>query len=442
MDRPATTSPFADMDAALAAAHDVYRARNPKSLAQVERAAASMPGGNTRTVLHYPPFPLTIARGAGSRLWDLDGHAYVDLLGEYTAGIYGHSHPTILAAIRAALDDGLSLGGHNMIEAQLAQAIVARFPSIDLVRFTNSGTEANLMAVGLAKAFTGRTHVVAARGGYHGGAMTLAYPASPLNAPFPYVLVDYNDAQGAADAIGKAAGDVAAIIVEPMMGSGGCLPATAEFLAMLRAEATRIGAILIFDEVMTSRLSPGGIQPLVGVEADLTTLGKYLGGGSSFGAFGGRADIMALFDPRRSDALPHAGTFNNNVISMAAGLAGLTQVYTPAAAEALNQRGESLRARLNQICAAHAAPLQFTGIGSLMNAHATGRPIRTPADIQSGDMKARDLLFHHLLAEGIYAARRGFVALSLAVSDPELDAYVAAVDGFLERYGRLMVRPT
>lgn len=442
MDRPATPSPFADMDAALAAAHDAYRARNPKSFAQVERAATAMPGGNTRTVLHYPPFPLTIARGAGSRLWDLDGHAYVNLLGEYTAGIFGHSHPTILAAIRAALDDGLSLSGHNLIEAQLAQAIVDRFPSIDLVRFTNSGTEANLMAVGLAKAFTGRTHVVAARGGYHGGAMTLAYPTSPLNAPFPYVLVDYNDTQGAADAIGEAAGDVAAIIVEPMMGSGGCLPASVEFLSMLRAEATRIGAVLIFDEVMTSRLSPGGIQPMVGVEADLTTLGKYLGGGSSFGAFGGRADIMALFDPRRSDALPHAGTFNNNVISMAAGLAGLTHVYTPAAAEALNQRGERLRERLNEVCHARQAPLQFTGIGSLMNAHATRRPIRSVPDIQAGDMKARDLLFHHLLAEGFYAARRGFVALSLALSDDELDGYVAAVEGFLERYGHLMGRAT
>src|SRR6185503_12748177 len=168
-------------------------------------------------------------------------------------------------------------------------------------------------------------------------------------------------------------------------GSGGSIPADAEFLQALRRAATAEGALLIFDEVMTSRLAPGGRQEALGITPDLCTLGKYLGGGMSFGAFGGRRDVMQQFDPRTPGALPHAGTFNNNVVTMAAGIAGLTRVFTPAAAQALNARGDALRARLNALCRDRRARFQFTGLGSLMSAHATDRPIRTPADAASAD---------------------------------------------------------
>jgi glutamate-1-semialdehyde 2,1-aminomutase len=199
----------------------------------------------------------------------------------------------------------------------------------------------------------------------------------------------------------------------------------------VRAETKARGITLIFDEVMTSRLSPGGLQQKLGVIPDMTTLGKYIGGGMSFGAFGGRRDIMELFDPTKPDALPHAGTFNNNVLTMAAGVAGYGEVYTPAAAEALNARGEAIRARLNEVCTRHQVAFQFSGIGSMMTAHATRRPIRSAADIATSNQDAKELFFLDMSAAGIWIARRGFVALNIMIGDSEADSFVAAVEEFV-----------
>ena len=321
----------ADIDAALSEAKETYVARNPKSFARFIEATAVMPGGNTRTSLHYDPFPVAMVKGEGCRLWDADGAEYIDFLGEYTAGLYGHSHPVIRAAIDRVLQSGINFGASNMLEPGFARAVCQRF-GLDRVRFTNSGTEANLMALATACAFTKRRSVMVFRGGYHGGVFTFATGGNPINAPFDFVVAPYNDIDGTLALIGQHGDHLAAIILEPMMGGGGCIAAEPAFLHALREAASRIGAVLILDEVMTSRLAPGGLQSLRGVQPDLTTFGKYIGGGMSFGAFGGRAEIMDLFDPRRPDALPHAGTFNNNVLTMAAGLAGLTEVYTPDAA--------------------------------------------------------------------------------------------------------------
>jgi glutamate-1-semialdehyde 2,1-aminomutase len=390
-----------------------------------------MPGGNTRTVLYYDPFPLSIARGRGCRLWDADDHEYIDLLGEFTAGIYGHSDRTIRAAVEAAFEQGVNLAGHTQLEARLASIICARFPSIDLIRFTNSGTEANLMALAAATAFTGRRKILVFEGGYHGGVLNFSGGRSVVNVPHDFVLGAYNDPDRTLRLIESHAGELAAILVEPMLGSG-CIPADDDFLRGLRDAATRHGALLIFDEVMTSRLSPGGRQQAVNVVPDMTTLGKYLGGGMSFGAFGGRRDVMEQFDPRRSGALAHAGTFNNNVVTMSAGIAGLTHVFTHAAVDALNARGDALRSRLNAVCAARGARLQFTGIGSLLTAHATGRPIRTPADAAQGDATLKGLFFFDMLRRGVYLARRGFMALSLPIGDAETGQLVEAVETFLD----------
>jgi glutamate-1-semialdehyde 2,1-aminomutase len=190
--------------------------------------------------------------------------------------------------------------------------------------------------------------------------------------------------------------------------------------------------VLIFDEVMTSRLSAGGLQQALGIAADLTTLGKYLGGGLSFGAFGGRHDIMGQFDPRRPNALPHAGTFNNNIVTMSAGVAGLTKVLTPAAAEALNARGDALRRRLNAAC--NGRQLQFTGIGSLMCAHPVNGVIQTAADAAAVDPLLRDLLYFEMLQRGFYLARRGFIALSLAIGDDEIRRFEEAVGNVLQQH--------
>lgn len=419
-----------DLDAVLAEAREAYVAANPASLARHVESAAVMPGGNTRTVLHYDPFPLGIARGEGCHLWSLEGRRYVDFLGEYTAGLFGHSHPVIMAAVQRALADGINLGGHTVAEARFARAVCDRF-GLERVRFTNSGTEANLMALATACAVTGRRRVLAMQGGYHGGVLTFAGGGSPINAPFDVVLTPYNGVDEAAELIERHGADLAAIILEPMLGGGGCIPATPEFLRALREGAARVGALLILDEVMTSRLAPGGLQSVRGVRPDLTTLGKYVGGGMSFGAFGGRAEIMDRFDPRRPDALPHAGTFNNNVLTMQAGLAALTEVYTPEAAAALNTRGEALRARLNALCRDAEARMQFTGIGSMMTVHFTDAPIRSPADAARGDQKLKELFFFDMLAAGVWIARRGMINLSLPIGDAECDRLAEAVAEFL-----------
>jgi glutamate-1-semialdehyde 2,1-aminomutase len=424
----------AERAAAVADAVARYRSRHPASERQFAAAAEVLPGGNTRSVLFHEPFPLTMVRGEGCRLWDADGHAYLDALGEFTAGLYGHSNLVIRDAIGAALADGLSLSSHTAREAALARAIRHRFGSMPLLRFTNSGTEANLLALAAATVHTGRRRVLVFDGAYHGGVLSFGAPVSPVNVPHDFVLARYNDLDAVRTLVASDGAALAAILVEPMLGAGGCIAGERAFLAGLRELADACGALLIFDEVMTSRLSVGGRQAQLGIVPDLTTLGKYFGGGLSFGAFGGRADVMARFDPRRADALGHAGTFNNNVLSMAAGLAGLEQVLTAQALDALNQRGERLRARLNERFAQHGVDLQFSGLGSLMTLHATARPLRSPADLAGTDPRVKELLFFALLERGVFLARRGLVALSLPFGEPEADQFVAALDDALAAY--------
>jgi len=427
----------ADIDAVLNEAKEAYVARNPKSLARYVEATAVMPGGNTRTVLHYAPFPLAMSRGEGCFLWDADGARYIDFLGEYTAGIYGHSHPVIRAAVDGALDRGINFGASNLMEARFARAVSERF-GLERVRFTNSGTEANLLALTLARVFTSRPKVLVFDGGYHGAVFGFAGGGSPVNVPFDYVVAPYNDHEATKALITSNASELAVVILEPMMGGGGCIAAEPDFLRMLRVETQRAGALLIFDEVMTSRLAPGGLQSIRGVKPDLTTFGKYVGGGMPFGAFGGRAEVMDLFDPRRPDALSHAGTFNNNILTMTAGLAGLTEVYTPEAALALNARGDALRDRLNALCARTDAPIQFTGIGSMLAVHTSRGPIRSPADAAKSDAKLKELFFFDMLAHGIWLARRGMLTLCLPIADAECDALTGAVEEFLSSRASLL----
>ena len=420
---------------ALTEARRRYAEANPGSRAAFESACADMPGGNTRTVLFHRPFPLRMQRGSGARLWDVDGHEYIDFLGDFTAGLFGHSDPVIAEAMRRALDGGLALSGHNTLEARLAQGICARFPSIDLIRFTNSGTEANLLALALAVAATGRRRILVFDGAYHGSLLAFAQGGAVTNVPHDWIVGTYND-QGGADALlGRYGPELAAVLVEPMLGSGGCVPGDPQFLRLLRRRTIECGALLVFDEVMTSRLAPGGRQAELGIWADLTTLGKYFGGGASFGAFGGRAELMGAFDPRRPDALAHAGTFNNNVLTMSAGLAAL-QVLSPAAMSELNTRGDRLRTCLNGL--ATGLPMTFTGLGSLMTVHFTGKPVRNAADVAAADQGLQELFYFDLLNAGVYLARRGMSALSLPLGDAECDAMVLAVAEFIHRRQALL----
>jgi glutamate-1-semialdehyde 2,1-aminomutase len=223
-----------------------------------------------------------------------------------------------------------------------------------------------------------------------------------------------------------------------MLGSGGCVPGTGEFLAALREESERAGSLLILDEVMTSRLGGHGAQSLHGIAPDLTTLGKWIGGGMSFGAFGGRGDAMDIYDPRRSDAVPHAGTFQNNVLTMAAGITALGEIYTPEHAVAHDARGEALRDRLNGIADEIGVPVRSTGMGSLMNLHPTTRPITDHAGVVGADDRLRELIFLDLLDAGYYVARRGFIALQLPVTDDDLDGFANAYRTVLENRANIL----
>jgi len=420
-----TTTAGPDLDTALLEARQRYAERRPVTARLHEEACEVMPGGNTRTVLYHGPFPLRMARGWDSRLVDVDGFEYVDMLGEYTAGLYGHSQEPILDAVRAAMDDGLSLAGHNVYESRLARLVVDRYPALELVRFTNSGTEANLMAVSLARVVTGRPAIAVVHGGYHGGLMYFGGGGSPVNAPYDTVLMTFNDVEGSRAALRANADRLAAVVVEPVLGSAGCIPADPAYLSMLRAETQSLGMLLIFDEVMTSRLSPQGAGAAYGITPDLMTLGKYLGGGLSFGAFGGRADLMRRFDPTAPDALPHAGTFNNNVLTMAAGVAGLTDVLSDERIDDLNARGDRLRASLNEVVNPHG--WIATGSGSMVGLHPVSGPVSCPQDLAEADDRLRELLFLDLLERGYYMARRGFIALSLEITDDDVDGFVDAV---------------
>ena len=438
---PAAKGPAANatLQAAIEAARAQYVAANPESLALQQEAERHLPGGNTRTVLFYGPFPLRFTGADGCHLTDADGHGYVDFLAEYTAGMFGHSHPVIRRAIERALDFGLNIGGHTELEVRLAAAITARIASIERVRFTNSGTEANLMAISLARAHTKRSKVLVFTGGYHGGVLYFRKGGSPVNAPFPFLVANYNDLASVRALVKTHGSDLACIIVEPMFGSTGCVAAEPEFLEGLRQVADETGALLIFDEVMTSRLAPGGLQGVLGLKPDLTTLGKYVGGGMSFGAFGGRADVLSLFDPNRPDALPHAGTFNNNTLTMSAGLAAMTEILTPEVVVAVNARGDRLRERLNAIARAAGAKMQFTGRGSMMAAHFAVGPIRTEADADRGNQDLKELFFFDLLDRGVYVARRGMIVLSLAQDEAAFARLEGAVEDFVRLRQRFLV---
>lgn len=418
-----------------------YQASTVQSRKHYERACSAMPGGNTRTVLHYDPYPVTMTKGKGCSVWDLDNNEYIDFLGEYSAGLYGHSNPLICAAITKALREGIVLCAPNPYEVELAALICDRFPSCDRVRFCNSGTEANLMAISAARVYTGRNKVLVFDGAYHGGVFYFTGHHSPANAPFEFIVGEFNNIEKSMELVLNHHTDIAAILVEPMQGGGGCIPGEPAFLSTLREAASEHGIVLIFDEVMTSRLSPGGLQEKLKVLPDMTTFGKYLGGGLTFGCFGGHRQIMNQFDPRRPDALPHAGTFNNNVLTMAAGLTGLRDIYTPPKAIEHNQRGDDFRDQLNKTIRRHKAPMVVTGIGSLMCFHFQREPLRCIGDKKHTDPKLSNLFHLQMLLSGFYIADRGYMSLSLALEEEHYQDFIAAFDAFLQRYGSLIPDP-
>lgn len=392
-----------------------------------------------------------MASGKSCYLTTVDGQELVDFLGEYTAGIYGHNHPTIRQAIEDAMNRGWNYGAHNQKEVELAKIVCRRFPSIQRVRFVNSGTEANMMALATALVFTGKKKILVFNKGYHGSTISGRQPTGKpsINLPHEFVLGTYNDMMLEQNVVSQLPpNSLAAILVEPALGSGGCFQARNDWIQLLRRIADQQNALLIFDEVMTSRLAYNGFHTTYDVKADLMTLGKWVGGGMSFGAFGGREDIMSLYDPRKGQ-LDHPGTFNNNVFSMNAGIAGCS-LLDEERLKRLNALGTRMKNMVcevlhqHKICehdavlpekplldeehlvqSPHSPPKMFIkGVGSLMTIHFAG-PER---------LMLQALFFHHMLEHGIYVAQRGFIALNIEIGQDHVQKFSAAVDAFCKSW--------
>lgn len=416
-------------------ARQAFADRNPESRRLHQEARRVLPGGHTRTVLAHAPFPLTFAAGRGATLTDADGHTYIDLLGDYTAGLAGHSERRVLDAVHEAMSTLASVGGVHRYEATLARLMCERF-ELERVRFTNSGTEANLMAITTAQLATGRAKVLVFDGGYHGGVLSFVAGAAKSNAPYDVIVSPYNDLPAATAAIEQHADDLAAVLVEPLLGSGGCISASAEFLAGILDAARGVGAVGIADEVMTSRHGRSGLAHLLGARADITTYGKYIGGGFSFGAFGGTAALLDQFDSSRPTYITHAGTFNNNVATMAAGCVVLEDVFPADVAESHTARGDEFRANVDDVIGHHDLAVSVCGFGSMMAVHARAVAPTNAAEAAARDGVLQELLFLGLYERGVYIAPRGMINLSLPLTDDQLATALDALDDTLAELHR------
>jgi glutamate-1-semialdehyde 2,1-aminomutase len=381
-------------------------------------------------------------------VWDADGNARLDFNGNYTSLILGHAPDAVIKAVRETSERGLSFPGPTEGEIALAAELSRRIPSIETLRFTNSGTEATMNAVRLARAFTGRQKIAKFEGAYHGthdwvlvsvsppvkaaGSRTnpKALPASEGVPPAVLkhtVVLPWNDLDACTKILEKEGPNIAGLLVDPLLGVGGILPPVPGFLQALRELTTRLGIVLIFDEVISFRIARGGAQERFGVTPDLTTLGKIIGGGLPVGAFGGRADIMGAYDPRKGGArISHGGTFNANPLTMAAGLATM-QALTPEAYERLDALGDRLRGGVTRLLEATRRKGQVTGVGSLFCLHWTTGELTDYRSSRPKDTDAPMRTFLGLLNEGILLSQRGLGACSLAMGDEDVDRFVNAL---------------
>ncbi|MGZ3674395.1 MAG: glutamate-1-semialdehyde 2,1-aminomutase [Ktedonobacterales bacterium] len=426
-----------------------------RSEALFEEARRVIPGGVNSPVRAFKAVggvPLFIDRGAGAYIFDADGNRYIDYVGSWGPLILGHAHPRVVEAVQRAAARGTSFGAPTEAEVRLAELVIEAMPSIELVRFVNSGTEATMSALRVARAYTGRSKIVKFAGGYHGhadmllvaagsGALTLGTPDSPgvpAGATAETLVAPYNDLAAVQGLFERFPDEIAAVIVEPVAGNMGCVPPEPGFLQGLRDVTRESGAVLIFDEVMTGfRVAHGGAQALYGITPDLTCLGKIVGGGLPAAAYGGKRDILSMVAP--SGPVYQAGTLSGNPLAMAAGTAQLEAIREPGTYERLEQVSAALARGIQQAAKAAGVPIYQTRVGSMFCTFFTSERVIDLASAKKSDTQAFGTYFHAMLEHGVYLAPSQFEAgfISLAHSDEDIARTVeAAQAAFAEVAGR------
>jgi len=415
-----------------------------RSHALFTRAQTLMPGGVNSPVRAFKSVggePFFVERAEGAHLVDVDGNRYIDYVGSWGPMIVGHNHPAVLDAVVRTARDGLSFGTPNPLEVTMAETMTRLVPSCEMVRMVNSGTEATLSAIRLARGATGRARIVKFEGCYHGhgdsflvkagsGALTFGVPTSP---GVPKALADltltlpYNDFDAATALFDECGDDIAGLIIEPVVGNANCLPPREGFLQHLRALCTRHGTLLLFDEVMTGfRVALGGAQARYGVSPDLSTFGKIIGGGMPVGAYGGRRDLMQQIAP--SGPIYQAGTLSGNPVAMAAGLAMLDLIQAPGFHDALERRTNALCDGLE--AAARDAGVAFTTnrVGGMFGLFFSADKVDTYAQAIACDVAMFNRFFHAMLERGVYLAPSAFEAgfMSSAHGDAEIATTIDA----------------
>ncbi len=414
-------------------------------------AAQIMPGGTSRLHYYYHPHPIYATKGQGCRITDIDGVERIDFLNNMTAMLHGHADPDINAAIIDQLQRGTAWSEPGEAEYNLARLLVDRVPSLERIRFANSGTEAVMMAIKLAREFTGRSLVAKFEGHYHGyydymqvsvGSPANAWGAddAPTSVAMSgglspsvtneVIVIPWNDAEAVERLLTQNASHIATLILDPLANRGGMVPPAPGFLQFLREITERLGIVLIFDEVISFRLSYGGAQEKYGGSPDLTTYGKIIGGGLPVGAVGGRADIMALLDPTAGKArVESGGTFSGNPLTMVAGYAAMSK-WTPDVIARLNAMGDELRTRVDRVFEQSGEAARLAGDGSLFRLMLTRETIRDyRSSVRTAQPMTRMVELHtRLLDKGIIISKLGLGALSTPMSQAEIDACVAAFE--------------
>jgi glutamate-1-semialdehyde 2,1-aminomutase len=424
-------------------AKDIF-AMNSRNEALFAQARQRIPGGVNSPVRAFRSVggvPCFIERAEGARVWDAEGRGYIDYVGSWGPAITGHAHPEIVEAVRVAAGKGLSFGAPTAAEIEMAELLCALLPSLEMVRLVNSGTEATMSAIRLARGHTGRDAIIKFEGCYHGhadsllvkagsGMLTLGNPSSagvPADFARHTIVLDYNDLDGVEAAFKTRGGDIAAVIVEPVAGNMNMVRPRPGFLEGLRRLCTQYGAVLILDEVMTGfRVGPQGAQGLFGIAPDLTTLGKVIGGGMPVGAFGGRREIMEKIAPL--GPVYQAGTLSGSPVAVAAGLASLKLTRAPGFYDTLAARTQRLVDGL--VDAAHAAGIAFSAeaVGGMFGLYFSAQPPASFNEVMAMDRTCFNHFFHAMLARGHYFAPSAFEAgfVSSAHGEAEIDATVAA----------------